>query len=232
MGNSQSASQAAADAYDSIHKQHGQSSINNYPNEHRPGSYNQSSNNNHGVYRVVQEEHDDPEYTRLRALAHEEAQKRNACFEASQAAYGNREGARAKELSNEGKEHSRLMEQYNERAANFIFRHKNAHRPPTEIDLHGLFVKEASQKVEEAIQRCQQMKLDHLVIIVGKGLHSPGQRAKLKPAIVELVNKYQVAVEPDKPNPGCLYVEFGKGPSDLSWLDRWFSSAKDTCILM
>jgi len=183
------------------------------------------------VYRAPQEEEDDQEYARLRSLAHEEAEKRNNCFEASQTAYKNRQGARAKELSNEGKQHDSLMKQYNKQAADLVFRKNNAHRPPTEVDLHGLFVKEASERVEEALQRCQQQKLDHLVIIVGKGLHSPGNIAKLKPAIVELVNKYQVSVQPDKPNAGCLYVEFGKGPSELSWLDRWLG-LEGGCIIM
>jgi hypothetical protein len=41
---------------------------------------------------------EDPEYTRLRSLAHEEAEKRNNCFEASQTAYKNRQGARGEIL--------------------------------------------------------------------------------------------------------------------------------------
>lgn len=52
---------------------------------------------------------------------------------------------------------------------------KNQGRPINEIDLHGLFVAEARQKVEEAIQRCQNSKQTHLIIIVGRGLHSPGK---------------------------------------------------------
>lgn len=60
-----------------------------------------------------------------------------------------------------------------------------------------------------------------------------GHVAKLKPAIKDLVLRYQVAVEPNRPNPGCLYVEFGKEPSNLSWLDRMLDSAsKDECIIM
>lgn len=110
---------------------------------------------------------------------------------------------------------------------------KNQGRPSNEIDLHGLFVKEASQKVEEAIQRCQRNGEDHLVIIVGKGLHSPGQIAKLKPAIIELVKKYNVSCQPNIPNPGCLYIEFGKGTGDLSWLDRLTDRmSNDQCIIM
>lgn len=39
---------------------------------------------------------------------------------------------------------------------------------------------EASEKVEQAIQRCQSAGMDHLVIIVGKGLHSPGIYNKIE----------------------------------------------------
>lgn len=99
--------------------------------------------------------------------------------------------------------------------------------------MHGLYVKEASAKVEEAIRRCEQNGEKDLVIIVGKGLHSPGQIAKLKPAIIELVKKYNVSCQPNIPNPGCLYVEFGKGTGDLSWIDRFGDKmANDQCNIM
>lgn len=115
----------------------------------------------------------------------------------------------------------------------FLMIVKNQGRPRNEIDLHGLYVKEASQKVEEAIQHCQQAGENDLTIIVGKGLHSPNQIAKLKPAIIELVKKYNVSCQPNIPNPGCLYVEFGKGTGDLSWLDRFTDKmSNDQCVIM
>jgi hypothetical protein len=115
----------------------------------------------------------------------------------------------------------------------FLYVEKNQGRPSNEIDLHGLYVKEASQKAEEAIQRCQRNGEKDLVIIVGKGLHSPNQIAKLKPAIIELVKKYEVTCQPNIPNPGCLYIEFGKGTGDLSWLDRFTDRvSNDQCTIM
>ncbi|CEG85020.1 hypothetical protein RMATCC62417_18755 [Rhizopus microsporus] len=140
----------------------------------------------------------------------------------------------AKQLSIQGHKHDERMKEFNRQAAEYIYAKKNQGRPPNEIDLHGLFVTEASEKVEQAIQHCQSAGMDHLVIIVGKGLHSPGQIAKLKPAIIELVRKYNVSCQPNIPNPGCLYVEFGKGTGDLSWLDRITDKmAKgDACVIM
>ncbi|KAI9033944.1 hypothetical protein CLU79DRAFT_726386 [Phycomyces nitens] len=176
---------------------------------------------------------DDYEYTRLRECAHQEAEKRNDCYGRSKAAYQSGDGALAKQLSNQGHQHDNAMNRYNSQAADLIFKLKNQGRSPTEIDLHGLFVKEASAKVEEAIKRCEREKYDHLVIIVGKGLHSTGNIAKLKPAILDLVKRYNVHVEPNKPNPGCLYVEFGKGTGDMSWLDRLSDKmASKECTIM
>ncbi|OAD74175.1 hypothetical protein PHYBLDRAFT_13635, partial [Phycomyces blakesleeanus NRRL 1555(-)] len=153
----------------------------------------------------------DSEYTRLREMAHQEAEKRNDCYARSKVAYQNGDGGLAKQLSNQGHQHDNTMNRYNNQAADYIYKLKNQGRSPTEIDLHGLFVKEASARVEEAIKRCERENYDHLIIIVGKGLHSTGNIAKLKPAILDLVKRYNVHVEPNKPNPGCLFVEFGKG---------------------
>ncbi|KAI9485738.1 MAG: hypothetical protein EXX96DRAFT_476137 [Benjaminiella poitrasii] len=176
---------------------------------------------------------DDQVYSDLRQKAHEEAEKRNRYYDQSQQAYQNGDGAEAKELSNKGHYHDKLMKQYNEQAADHIYAVRNQGRPTNEIDLHGLFVKEASEKVEQAIQRCQASGQSDLVIIVGKGLHSPGQIAKLKPAIIDLVKRYNVSCQPNIPNPGCLYVEFGKGTGDLSWLDRITDKfVNDQCIIM
>jgi Domain of unknown function (DUF1771) len=43
-------------------------------------------------------------------------------FELSHGAYADGDGARAKELSNEGKEHQREMERLNREASEWIFR--------------------------------------------------------------------------------------------------------------
>ncbi|KAI8996914.1 hypothetical protein BDB01DRAFT_713313 [Pilobolus umbonatus] len=176
---------------------------------------------------------DDDQYAYFRAKAGEEADKRGDCFERSRLAYSSGSKAEAKVLSNQGHEHGRLMKQYNQQAADYIYEKNNGHRGPNEIDLHGLHVKEASAKVEEAILRCQNNGAQSLIIIVGKGLHSPGQIAKLKPAIIALVEKYEVSCTPDYPNPGCLFVEFGKGKGDLSWLDRLSGRmSNDQCVIM
>ncbi|CAG8574078.1 2502_t:CDS:2 [Gigaspora margarita] len=171
-------------------------------------------------------------YQRYRKLAHDEAQLRNDYFAQSQEAFRNHEKRKAKELSIKGKEHAKQMEIYNSMAVDVIFGENNKGRPMNEIDLHGLYVKEAMDKAESRIQYCKANKIDHLVIIVGRGKHSSGL-AKLKPAIINLMKKYQLRCTPDKPTVGCLYVEFGYPgePINIGWFDTFISNITNSCII-
>lgn len=79
---------------------------------------------------------------------------------------------------------------------------------PGEIDLHGLYVKEAIERTDYAIQDAKRRGDTEVHLIVGtlsfevsistvlyqfaaagKGLHSSGGVAKIKPAIEELMQK-------------------------------------------
>ena len=95
---------------------------------------------------------EEAEYDRLRGLAHAAHNKRNSCFEKSRAAYTAGQGAHAKTLSNEGKEHDRVGNDYHLQARNYIFRVNNVHRNEDEIDLHGLYVQEAKDVLKQRIQ--------------------------------------------------------------------------------
>ncbi|KMU90622.1 smr domain-containing protein [Coccidioides immitis H538.4] len=104
------------------------------------------------------------EYDRLRDLARQEAAKRSSCFERSQQAYAAGDGALAKELSEQGKAHGRKMEEYNRQASQFIFRENNANGrvPDDTIDLHGQFMEEAEDILEERIKYAQPHGQTHL----------------------------------------------------------------------
>ncbi|CAG8522160.1 7111_t:CDS:2 [Acaulospora colombiana] len=172
------------------------------------------------------------QYQKYRKLASEEARLRNECFSQSQDAYKKKQGKRAKELSLKGKEHARIMAQYNAKAVEIIFAANNGNRSYDEIDLHGLFVKEALEKTESRIEYCKKHNIDHLTVIVGRGNHSQDGIVKLKPAIAELMEKYQLSCTPDKPTIGCLYVEFGNThqKTDLSFLS-FFGIIEDRCVI-
>ncbi|KAG9007610.1 hypothetical protein FRB95_008361 [Tulasnella sp. JGI-2019a] len=127
------------------------------------------------------------------------------CFQESKAAYSSGDGARAKNLSNQGKMHKVEMERLHKEACDLVFQINNKKRKPNVVDLHGLYVKEAIQKTEEAIIGAQ-IRDDSLIrVIVGKGIHSEGD-IKLRPAIEELVVKYNLVAAEDPRNSGVLIV--------------------------
>jgi len=130
-------------------------------------------------------------------------------FQESHEAYARGDGAAAKELSNKGKEHQRKMEQLNKQASDWIFAENNKDSKPGELDLHGLYVKEALAYTESGIEEAKRRGDSEIYLIVGKGLHSQGGVAKIKPAISELMQKHQLVAEMDPHNAGVLIVQLG-----------------------
>ncbi|THH17339.1 hypothetical protein EW146_g3457 [Bondarzewia mesenterica] len=123
-----------------------------------------------------------PHYTELRARANEAGDAMARAFEESHQVYAGGNGARAKELSNLGKEKQREMERLNKEASEWIFR---------------------DQSIQEARQRGDAV----IHLIVGKGLHSTNGAAKLRPAIEDLMRKYDLTATLDPNNGGVLIVE-------------------------
>ncbi|KAG8885711.1 hypothetical protein FRB98_001664 [Tulasnella sp. 332] len=152
---------------------------------------------------------ENPAYVALRALANFEGDEMARCFRESKVAYASGDGAQAKDLSNQGKRHKEEMERLNNQASQWIFEANNEGSRPNEYDLHGLYVKEAIQKTEQAIIEAQNRGDTQIRIIVGKGLHSQGA-AKLKPAIEDLILKYQLVATLDPQNAGVLVVSLNQ----------------------
>ncbi|KAH9839423.1 uncharacterized protein C8Q71DRAFT_511354 [Rhodofomes roseus] len=159
------------------------------------------------------ENQQDSEYQSLRARAKEEGSKMAQCYEESHTAYASGDGARAKELSNEGKAHKAQMERLNAQASEWIFSKNNEDSAPGEVDLHGLYVKEAITYSERAIQDARGRGNAKVNLIVGKGLHSPHGVAKLKPAIGELMQRQGLVAELDPDNAGVLIVNLDGRPT-------------------
>ncbi|KAK2751558.1 hypothetical protein FQN55_000279 [Onygenales sp. PD_40] len=174
------------------------------------------------------------EYDRLREAARHEAAQRGSCFDRSRHAYESGDGQLAKELSEQGKAHGRKMEEYNKQASEFIFRENNADgRVPSDtIDLHGQFVEEAEDILEERIKYARQHGQTHLHVfskfdvlinarqcgptqrIVGKGNHSTNHIQKLKPRVEQVCRELglQYATED---NAGRIYVNLTGGPAEM-----------------
>jgi len=74
-------------------------------------------------------------------------------------------------------------------------------------------VKEAIDYTDRAIEAAKRRGDTTLNVIVGKGLHSSGGVAELKPAIEALIQKHDLVAELDRDNAGVLIVQLGRGKS-------------------
>lgn len=93
-----------------------------------------------------------PEYIQLRNQALQEDDAMHKAFDEASRAYDQGDGARAKQLSNQGHAHQKNRDQLNDKAADWIFNSNNQNQPRGTIDLHGLYVQEAIEKTERAVQ--------------------------------------------------------------------------------
>ena len=198
-----------------------------------------------------------PHYKALRSKAQSEGDKMAHCFEQSQQVYARGDGAGAKKLSQEGHQHKAAMERLNTEARQWIFAANNADSPPDTLDLHGLYVKEALIKVEEAIQKAQAQNYTELKLIVGKGLHSKDHVAHIKPAVERLLsrcvgnpsskprlalltaysNRYHLDAHVDKHNAGIVVVNLAgpKGGGSLDFtrdIARHATGNDQECVVM
>ncbi|KAJ7293020.1 hypothetical protein C8J57DRAFT_1267896 [Mycena rebaudengoi] len=115
------------------------------------------------------------------------------------------------------KEHRKTMKALDKTASELIFAAKNKDRDPCEIDLHGLFVKEAELKVKESIISCERRGDSVIRFIVGRGLHTDDGIPKVKPAVLKYIKDNNAirgiprGVHEDDRNPGVLVVTLGFG---------------------
>ncbi|KAL8886744.1 MAG: hypothetical protein Q9215_005573 [Flavoplaca cf. flavocitrina] len=134
----------------------------------------------------------------------------------SRNAYERGDGAAAHELSEEGKRHGAMMDQYNKQASDFIFRENNApgRVEGDTIDLHGQFVEEAEDILEQRIRYARSHGETHLHVIVGKGNHSYNHIQKIKPR-VEQVCREQGLQYATEHNAGRIYINLQGGAPQM-----------------
>ncbi|PBK98314.1 DUF1771-domain-containing protein [Armillaria gallica] len=176
-----------------------QSSSHRPPSPHEPPTHED----------VNQQDHPNEYYIGLRVRANKEGDEMARCFDESHEAHIRGDRAAAKDLSKQAKRHKQKMEQLNKEASNWIY-YGQCYDPsplkPGEIDLHGLYVKEAIAFTDAALEEAKLRGDSEIRLIVGKGLHSGGA-AKVGPAIENLMRKYQLVAEFDLSNSGVLVVE-------------------------
>jgi hypothetical protein len=106
------------------------------------------------------------------------------------------------------------MEKYNKQASEFIFRENNAEgRVASDtIDLHGQFVEEAENILEERIRYAKSTGQTHLHVIVGKGNHSATHLQKIKPRVEQICQQEGLQYHTE-PNEGRIYINLTGGPA-------------------
>ncbi|KAK0219034.1 hypothetical protein IW262DRAFT_1073663 [Armillaria fumosa] len=173
------------------------------PSPHRPPSPHEPPKHKDDD----QEDQPNKYYIGLRVRATKEGDEMGRCFRESREAHDRGDRAAAKVLSNQGKIHRQNMQQLNKEASNQIYLENNRGRNPREIDLHGLYVKEAIAHTDAAIEEAKLRDDSEIRLIVGKGLHSEDGEARVRPAIKSLMCKYQLVAEFDPSNSGVLIVK-------------------------
>ncbi|GAA6029128.1 hypothetical protein JCM8097_001613 [Rhodosporidiobolus ruineniae] len=174
-------------------------------------------------------------YVELRNQAIREGDLMAKSFASSKQAYASGNGGAAHDLSQEGKQHQRNKDRYNAEAAEWIYRENNRTQPAGSIDLHGLYVQEAIDYTEKAIQDARQRGLAELRVIVGKGNHSPSHVAKIKPAITSLMARENLTAHLDPHNGGVLVVQLqgqGGGRGAGEFVREMEGSRENDCVVM
>ncbi|XP_078072540.1 NEDD4-binding protein 2 [Mustelus asterias] len=137
-----------------------------------------------------------PDYEDFRAEAVLHRRKQQECF--SKAAEAHRRGMKpvAVFYAQQGHLHGEKMKEANYRAAAKILKQVNVSLLPQNVlDLHGLHVEEAQYHLEnvllEKITEYQQKGgKPYLSVITGRGCHSQGGVARIKPAVIDYLRSH------------------------------------------
>ncbi|XP_061685817.1 NEDD4-binding protein 2 isoform X2 [Syngnathoides biaculeatus] len=153
---------------------------------------------------------EDPEYKDFRAEAGLQRSRQLESFSKAAAAYEQGHKEVAAFYAQQGHLHGQRMREANHRAAVQIFERVNSSLLPKNIlDLHGLHVDEALQRLGRILRHktadCEQgLCGPQLSVITGRGNHSQGGVARIRPAVMNyLKNAHYRFTEP---NPGLVVV--------------------------
>ncbi|NWU02218.1 N4BP2 protein, partial [Urocynchramus pylzowi] len=151
-----------------------------------------------------------PQYDDLRAEAFCHQQKRQECLKKAGEAYRMGMKPVAAFYAHQGRLHEQKMKEANHAAAVQIFERVNTSLLPMNVlDLHGLHVDEAvnqlSRVLQEKSEEYQQAGgKPYLSVITGRGSHSQGGVARIRPAAIRYLTSHNFRFTEIKP--GCLKV--------------------------
>ncbi|XP_054635391.1 NEDD4-binding protein 2 isoform X2 [Dunckerocampus dactyliophorus] len=153
---------------------------------------------------------EDPQYEDFRAEASLQRSRQLECF--SKAAEAHKQGRKqvASFYALQGHLHGQKMYEANHRAAVQIFERVNSSLLPNNIlDLHGLHVTEALEHLDRVLHDkktdCEQgLCRPQLSVITGRGNHSQGGVARIRPAVINYLTKAHYRFT--EPKPGHVLV--------------------------
>ncbi|XP_021118089.1 NEDD4-binding protein 2 isoform X2 [Heterocephalus glaber] len=151
-----------------------------------------------------------PKYDDYRAEAFLHQQRRMECYSKAKEAYQMGKKHVATFYAQQGSLHERKMKEANHLAAVEIFEKVNASLLPQNVlDLHGLHVDEAVKHLMTVLQqKTEEFKQNggkpYLSVITGRGNHSQGGVARIKPAVIKYLTSHSFRFSEIKP--GCLKV--------------------------
>lgn len=137
-----------------------------------------------------------PEYDDYRAEAFLHQQKRTECYSKAKEAYRMGKKNVATFYAQQGSLHEQKMKEANHLAAVEIFEKVNASLLPQNVlDLHGLHVDEAIEHLTAVLQqKTEEFKQSggkpYLSVITGRGNHSQGGVARIKPAVIKYLTSH------------------------------------------
>lgn len=157
---------------------------------------------------------EDPEYQDYRAEARLQRRRQQESF--SKAAEAYRQGSKevASFYAQQGHLHGQRMREANHRAAVQIFEQVNSSLLPQNVlDLHGLHVEEARLHLEHVLldkttEWQQGLCRSQLTVITGRGNHSQGGVARIRPAVKEYLSSQGYRYT--EPKPGLVVVSLNQ----------------------
>ncbi|NXG00943.1 N4BP2 protein, partial [Sakesphorus luctuosus] len=151
-----------------------------------------------------------PQYDDLRAEAFCHQQKRQECLKKAGEAYRMGMKPVAAFYAHQGRLHEQKMKEANHAAAVQIFERVNTSLLPMNVlDLHGLHVDEAVNQLSRVLQEKSEEHQQaggkpYLIVITGRGNHSQGGVARIRPAAIRYLTTHSFRFTEIKP--GCLKV--------------------------
>ncbi|XP_036438960.1 LOW QUALITY PROTEIN: NEDD4-binding protein 2 [Colossoma macropomum] len=178
---------------------------------HRAPSKERKQKQKNAEPKVAQfQDTEDPEYEDFRTEAMLQRRRQQECFTKAAEAYRQGQKDVASFYAQQGHLHGKKMREANHRAAVQIFKRVNATLLPQNVlDLHGLHVDEALHHLQQVLadktyEWQQGLCRPQLAVITGRGNHSQGGVARVRPAVLDYLKSQHYRYS--EPKPGLILV--------------------------